>query len=192
MSNSNKLKFNFGGGPKKIEGYISVDAMGWEGITDIVWDLTNVPYEFARMNSVDEIIAIEMLEHISFRHTLQVLKEWYRILKDGGKLIIQVPDCGEMMKMYVNNEVCDCVKHKPKNDEDVKGLKDCWSCGGKARVNPERFLFAFTGAQKHSFDVHRNIFTKETMKDCLKEAGFEKVEIKNDKYNWKIIVNAYK
>jgi len=186
------MKYNFGAGPKKKEGYVSVDALEWNGLTDIVWDLTNIPYPFAKDGEADEIIAIEVLEHISFRDTLQVLKEWCRILKKGGKLVVQVPDCGKMMEMYVKKEICDCVKHKPSNEKDAKADNDCWNCQGRGKVNPTRWLFAFTGAQKHKFDVHKNIFTKEMLYDCLKMAGFKKITIKNDKYNWKLIAECYK
>jgi len=197
-----KIKYNMGAGPKRVDGFLSVDSLKWgQGLTDIIWDLTVVPYEFAEPDSADEILAIEFLEHISFRDTMKVLTEWYRILKPGGKVSIQVPDRGSMMKMYVNGEICDCVDHKqvaydyiePKDQNAFgRGKKECWNCGGKGRVNPNRWLLAFIGAQKHPFDIHRNIFTKERMEEYLKAVGFKDIKIKNDKFEWKIIANAIK
>ena len=186
MKELQKVKYNFGAGPHKIEGYKSVDVQAWKGATDIMWDLTQVPYEFAG-EQVDEIISIEFLEHISWRDTEKVLREWCRILKLGGKLRIQVPDCGKMMDMYVNDEVCDCVPHKVNRMEDFKAKSTCWTCGGKAKVNPRRWLFAFTGAQKHPWDFHRNIFTKERLEELLKKVGFRRVSFEDDIYKLVVI-----
>jgi len=184
------IKLDLGGGPRKIEGFINVDALSWNGITDIIWDLTNIPYTFVT-EPVDEIMAIEFLEHISFRDTLRVLKEWYRILKPGGKLLLQVPDCGKMMEMYVNKEICDCVPHKALERGDFKADPNCWECKGKAKVNPRRWLYSFIGAQKHfPHDLHKNIFTKEILKSYLEGARFRKIEFKDNIY--KLVVNCQK
>jgi len=183
-------KYNFGGGPRRTKGFINVDALPWNGITDIVWDLTNIPYAFVT-KPVDEIMAIEFLEHISFRDTLRVLKEWYRILRMGGKLTIQVPDGGKMMEYYVKGLVCDCVPHKVQRKKDFKADPNCWICGGKAKVNTRRWLYSFTGAQKHfPHDIHKNIFTKEILERDLRDAGFKKLKWKDNLY--KLTVVCYK
>jgi len=185
-----KICYNFGGGPKRIEGFINIDALSWNGITDIIWDLTNTPYTFVT-EPVDEIMAIEFLEHISFRDTWKVLKEWYRILRVGGKLVIQVPDCGKMMEYYVNGLVCDCVPHKVQKRGDFKADPNCWECRGKAKVNPKRWLYSFTGAQKHfPHDLHKNIFTKEILREAIESVGFKKVEFKENVN--KLVVVAFK
>lgn len=182
-------KYNLGGGPKKIKGFINVDALPWDGATDIIWDLTKVPYSFVK-EPADELIAIEVLEHISFRQADKVVGEWYHILKEGGKLTVQVPDCGKMMEAYVNGLVCDCVPHKADKLEDYKADIWCVKCKGKAVVNPTRWQFAFTGAQKHEYDIHKNIFTKDFLKNLLNLPGFKKVEFIN--HPFKLIAVAIK
>ena len=150
------MKYNLGGGPKRIDGYLNVDAHPWDVSTDVIWDLTKVPYGFVE-EPVDEIVAMELLEHLSFRETQKVLREWYSILKVGGKLSIQVPDCGKMMEYYTQGLICDCVPHKA-IDWEFSADKWCVKCSGKAKINPVRWLYAFTGAQKHEYDIHRYIF----------------------------------
>ena len=187
------IKYNMGCGPKSLEGYINVDGLEWQGNVDVVQDLINIPYAFAENDSADEIISIEVLEHIGFKHTAGVLKEWYRILKFGGKLQIQVPACDKMMEMFVNKEICECVSHKPKTDNDAKANPDCFACGGRGKVHPNRWLFAFLGAQKYGIDdIHKNIFTKGRLENVLKEAKFKDINVKYDKYNWKLIAIASK
>lgn len=183
------IKYNLGSGPKQIEGYVNVDVSAWNGVTDIVWDLLNVPYEFAK-EPVDEILAMEILEHLPFRLTIKVLKEWLRILKPGGQLSIQVPDCGKMMEYYANRLICDCVPHKAPDWDSYSADEWCIKCGGKAKVNPARWLYSFTGVQKHKDDFHKNIFTKESLQQNLLEVGFDNITFKDNPY--KLIVNCFK
>ena len=182
-------KLNIGGGPKKIEGFLNVDAMEWEGITDIVMDLTKFPWKFAS-NSIDEIIAEEFLEHIELRFIKPILDECYRILKSGGTMKIQVPDCGKAMEYYVNNQICECVPHKARSYDGYKADEKCFACGGKGMINPRRWLFSFTGAQKHEYDIHRTIFTKDMMEDALKASEFRSISFEDNIY--KIIVKVIK
>lgn len=182
-------KYNLGSGPKKEKGFLNVDALPWDGATDVIWDLTKVPYGFV-LEPIDELLAIEVLEHIGFRDVEKVVGEWYHILKDGGKLTIQVPDCGKMMLAYADGLVCGCVPHKADKLEDFKANPWCTKCNGKAIVNTKRWQYAFTGAQKHEYDIHRNFFTKGSMEKMLKYMGFQKVVFKE--HPFKIIVTAIK
>lgn len=184
-----KVKYNLGSARQRLKGFTTVDALDWDGNTDIFWNLTKTPYEFVK-EPVDEILAMEVLEHISFRDTDRVLAEWYRILKPGGKIHIQVPDCGKMMEMYVKKQVCQCVPHKAKDWDSYHADPKCWDCKGKAKVAPTRWLFSFTGAQKHQFDKHLSIFTKESLETKLRQAGFSKIEFKPNIY--KLTVTCFK
>lgn len=49
---------------------------------------------------LDEIRAIHVLEHISFRETLDVVREWSRALKLGGILWVAVPNIDKIIKAY--------------------------------------------------------------------------------------------
>ena len=146
-----------------------------------------------KQNTIDEISMVEVLEHISFRKTFEVLNECYRILKPGAKMHIGVPDCGKAMEYYVQGQVCECVPHKSvKGDSngEFKANKLCFSCGGTAKINPTRWLYSFLGAQKHPYDSHLNIFTQERLEKVLKDVGFNKMEFTEDDY--KLKVNVYK
>jgi predicted SAM-dependent methyltransferase len=184
------MKYNFGCGKKSMNGYVNVDSLNQVGNVDLVHDLTEVPYPFAKSNEAEEITSVEFLEHISFRDIDKLLAEWYRILMPGGKLKAQVPDCGKAMEYYVNKQVCDCVPHKADSVEGFKANPDCQKCQGRAKINPIRWIYTFTGAQKHEFDVHRNHFTKESMEKELKTAGFTNIVFKEHIH--KLIVEATK
>lgn len=205
------IKINIGSHNKRIKKFISLDGLDLENV-DAVGELGQAPYllkikdtelgkalkdisEFQeekwkiKDNTVDYIQSIEFLEHISFRQTYQVLKEWKRILKPNGIVEIQVPDCGKMMEMFINNEICDCIPHKVigKDFNELKADENCFACGGKGKVNPLRWIYAFIGAQKNDkYDVHRNIFTKERMEYYLKEVGFREIVFVDDIYKIKV------
>ena len=196
------MKLNLGSHSKIIKGdYLNVDALDLPNV-DIVCRLDKTPWnfyykhndvnEFPLENTVDEIVMIEVLEHISWRESVNVLRECYRILKPGGKLHIQVPDIERMIFAYENKQICECVPHKPKNVADAKAKLDCPNCEGYGVVNPMRWKMAFLGAQKHEFDAHLNIFTPESLELDIENAGFDKIDFSSDDYGWKIKVNCFK
>lgn len=179
------MKLNLGSHAKTLKGYISVDALPLPEI-DVVHNLTNFPYPWED-DSIEEIVMVEVLEHISWRDTVNVLKECYRILEPKGKIHIQVPDCGSMMEAYVNDKISIAIPHKGNEDYINQIQKDT-----RKLVHPNRWQFAFTGAQKHEFDSHLNVFTRDILDNNLRHAGFQKVVFKPDVLKWKIKLNAYK
>jgi len=54
--------------------------------------------------SVDEVLANHVIEHIGLEMTKKVLKEWERILKPGGKIVIRVPNFELYVKEWLNSE----------------------------------------------------------------------------------------
>ena len=184
------MKINLGSNNKRVDGYINVDALDLENV-DVVHDLTIFPYPF-KDNSAAEIISIEFLEHISFKYTNQVLRECYRILAPGGRLIMQVPDIGAMCSMYHLDLICDCVPRKAAQLEEFKAKPDCQNCQGKAVIHPERWRVAFSGAQKHDYDNHLAHFTKDILIKEFWLAGFNSSMIGVRPHIYKLIVEGTK
>ena len=60
-------------------------------------DIFNLPYDD---NSVDLIYASHMIEYFNRDEVKDVLNEWIRTLKPGGKLRLAVPNFSEMAIMY--------------------------------------------------------------------------------------------
>jgi len=81
------LKLNLGCGDDYKEGFVNVDKDPAIK-TDLVHDVSErMPF---KDNSVDEIQCFNILEHLS--NFVEVMFDLYRVLKEGGILIISVPE----------------------------------------------------------------------------------------------------
>ena len=91
------LYLHLGCGENHFKGYINID---WRktGATDMVCNIRKLPYS---NNSVEVIETYHAIEHLP-RHDLpKALKEWFRVLIRGGRLIIECPDFDEAVKEYI-------------------------------------------------------------------------------------------
>jgi ubiquinone/menaquinone biosynthesis C-methylase UbiE len=91
------IKLNLGCGELLIPGFINCDL--YNPKADVKCDVKSLPYED---NSVDEIYASHIIEHFDFFEALKVLQEWKRVLKVGGKLVVETPDLLGTCKEFVN------------------------------------------------------------------------------------------
>ena len=101
------LKINLGSGQKpypKEEGWVNVDISDAHGHqVDVLVDVTEkLPFED---NSADIIVAEHILEHIYLHKQEGALREWHRILKPGGKLVITVPNQRELARAYLEGRI---------------------------------------------------------------------------------------
>ncbi len=87
------VAFDFGCGDLPAKGAIGVDYVENEWI-DIVLDLEKTPYTDIPSNCAKLIIASHIVEHIKPWLFIDVMNEWWRILKKGGQLVISTPYAG--------------------------------------------------------------------------------------------------
>ncbi len=85
------MKLNLGCGNKSYEGFINVDKYP-TSTSHVVFDLETTPWPWED-NSVEEIRLIHALEHIGRDSDtyLGIIKELYRICKNGAAVVIHVP-----------------------------------------------------------------------------------------------------
>jgi len=87
------MKIDIGSGDKRYEGYTPWD---WS----LEGDARVLPYED---NSLEEIKASHVLEHIPRHQVNETLRHWVSKLKPGGILRIAVPDFDEIMRMAIDD-----------------------------------------------------------------------------------------
>lgn len=92
------MKVHLGCGDKYWPGFVNVD-----GFTDcdIQSDIKKLPF---KDGEVSEIHLIHAFEHIHRMECDEALSEWKRVLKSGGKLVIEVPCMDKIAQLIVNGE----------------------------------------------------------------------------------------
>lgn len=91
------MKLHLGCGTKKLEGWINIDSVP-ECRPDVVHDITK-PLPYADQ-SAEDLLAEDLLEHFDKYVRYLVFYEWTRVLKVGGKIILQVPDFKTILLRY--------------------------------------------------------------------------------------------
>lgn len=138
-----EIKLNLGGRDSRIPGFLNVDLYESPN-TDVVTDCADLhTFETA---SVAEIYASNILEHFSHRKTLDVLKEWKRVLVPRGTLWLSVPDFDEVVRLYAQMGFVDYLRN---------------------------LLY---GEQEYPLAFHYTIFTYPTLAAICCEAGFSDIK----------------
>lgn len=90
------MKVNVGSGSKSIVGYVNVDIQS--KAADLHADCKALPFS---NNSLDEIISFHLIEHMDRRDAEVAISHWYKLLKSGGRVIIECPDIKEVVRRYL-------------------------------------------------------------------------------------------
>lgn len=91
-------KLHLGSGSKHFDDYINVDVSKNPAV-DVLMDASTLPF---RDGSVEEIVAYDVIEHLSREKFESGIKEWHRALKHGGSLIIESPDIEVLCRDFLN------------------------------------------------------------------------------------------
>lgn len=126
------MKLNIGGGTER-DGWINVDRKEGQEAYPLSYET----------DSVDEILASHILEHFGRYETADVIAEWVRVLKPGGRIRIAVPDLVA---------TCEAIaKEQP-------------LCG----LDPLCVLY---GGQTDSNDYHKTGFNADGLAYLMQQAG---------------------
>lgn len=91
-----EVKLNLGCGNDILEGYINCDLYNPKAQRKCNVELLPFPDEFA-----DEIFASHIIEHFDYYKAKEVIREWKRVLKPGGKMVVETPDFLESCKKFI-------------------------------------------------------------------------------------------
>jgi SAM-dependent methyltransferase len=162
--------YNLGCGTKKWDAWINVDL--YSDISDIKCDLRKL--EIAS-DSADAVAAIHVLEHFYEWEVADLLTEWKRVLKPGGKMILELP-CMDKVFAYVTNCVANREPLQPfmtlnalYGDPKYKNEAMCHHWGW-FQV-PLRQMLESVGMQRVEFFEPRYHFPFRDMRiECYKES----------------------
>lgn len=129
---------------------------------DLVADVTNL--HMLPAGYYNEILASDILEHIGRPQTLNVLKEWNRVLRIGGELKIQTVDVIGLVQLL-------------QKETDYTRQNELLQC--------------LYGTQHYPGDWHYAGFTKDFITQLLQKAGFHIANI-SSKDHWLFVISAIK
>jgi len=142
------LRLNVGCGKKRMVGFVGVDLYPTPA-ADVVAPAHALPYADSQ---VDEIFSSHLIEHLTNSQLGETLREWYRVLKPGGKLTIICPDFEVRL--------------------------ECWLQGGFEYRWGRGFNSIF-GLQEREGMAHRNGFTVRRLHSLLPQFGFRVIALRH-------------
>ena len=100
---TNTVKLNLGCGDKILQGYINVDVASERAGNkpDVICDVRKLD-KFCD-NYADEIMAVHVIEHFWRWEVVEILREWVRVLKPGGKMILECPNLKSACEEFLKN-----------------------------------------------------------------------------------------
>ena len=157
------IKLNLGCGDKILQGYINVDVASERAgkKPDVVSDIRKLTFDD---NYADEILSVHVIEHFWRWEVYDTLKEWIRVLKPGGKLVIECPNLQSACEEFLKSPE---IKSRPDD-------------------NGQRTMWVFYGDPKWQdpLMVHRWGYTPYSLISLLKETGL--VNIKQEPAQFKL------
>lgn len=147
------MKINFGCGKRVLPGFYNIDAVPRGQDLDLIYAMEfnsrnelvrKMPIEAGRANYLQ---AMHVIEHFYRWEAPLVLAEFKRVLKDGGQLVLELPDLEKACRNF------------------LKGEKD------------QMCMWPLYGDPGHEdpYMCHRWGYSPQSMKMMLKEAGFRNI-----------------
>lgn len=99
------LKLNVGSGQRKFgEGWINVDCQDkWS--PDVVADGAHMP--MFEDGSADTVVLNHVYEHFNLGEADGLVRECYRILAPGGRLVVTIPDLRALVRGWITGRIDD-------------------------------------------------------------------------------------
>ena len=170
------VRLHLGCGSVKLSGWINVDGDYMSHDQEVAIHNITQPFPVAE-NSVDQILTVHVIEHLSRQYTMPMFREFYRICRPGGSVAMEWPDLLKMCQEVVNNPDCFWTTDKRLTKRTLSGIY-----GDSARY-PDPVM------------LHKWGYSAESMSRLLLEAGFTRTAVEPNQFGKSSIdsrVVAYK
>lgn len=132
-------------------------------------------------DSVDEIMAKGMIEHLTYHEVILSLSEWRRVLKPGGFFTGEVPDVEEYLREYFKMKAAPETAGGAGHDAGAEGEPD----DREACIGLDRWLRrVLWGWQRWPGDEHRSGWNEKLFAYYIKRYFSEKYEIRRMAYSF--------
>lgn len=126
--------------------------------------------------SVEEIRAVDVLEHVGYRHTDAALAEWARVLAPGGLMYVQVPDAELIMRWFVECPLV-LVERLPAGLPQTALMGAAWRILG----GQDDDLQAHDG-EDWTLNAHYSLWDRTSLVEALHRAGFDVVSLETNEH----------
>lgn len=156
---SDDIKLLLGCGRRRKAGWVNID-IDPKNKPDIVANISKLNH--FKNETVSIIDSYHVFEHLFLNEANKAVREWYRILKKGGDLYIELPNLARCAEVILTS----------KNPREIE-LAMMGIYGFDKRV-----IFP-NGEDKEPvfFQVHKYGWTPETITNLLKGAGFKNIKM---------------
>jgi SAM-dependent methyltransferase len=150
------VRINLGCGDKLLPGYINVDAASSrQGIKpDVLCDIRRL--NVFKSNCADIILAVHVIEHFYAWEAIPLLQEWKRVMKPGGKIVLECPNLLSACQMILANP-------KQASDPGTEGRFGMWPLYGDPQWQDPLMC-------------HRWAYTPKSLQLVCQRAGFVEVQ----------------
>lgn len=168
-----ELKLHLGCGSNRLNDYCNIDMVK-TGATDIVDNIATL--EQFSPDSIAHILTEHVLEHLSFKDSMDALERWFELLAPGAHLTLETPDmietCGEFYRVGsdLSHMPDDLLSRYPRLGQ----LKTSGNWGIYTDWGRMRNIF---GSQKDSGQYHKSGWCKERLFEVCTAIGYVDIAI---------------
>jgi len=157
---------HFGCDDIRVPGWLNVDVAGSDCDVDLAGG--SLPW----MDSVvDAAVGEHVIEHLDLKsELLPLLREFKRVLKEGGELWVSCPDIDKLCHSYVDNTMKELIDDRERRSQLHWSYH--WTLDGETGLNdtpPSQMINSIF----YQNGQHRNLFDHELLDWTLRLAGFE-------------------
>ncbi len=143
-----KMRVEVGSGGSPMPGYIHCDLCASPHV-ELVCTASAIPFKH---ESIDEIYARHVLEHLTLQEAKLALMNWRGALRSGGRVDINVPDLKKTIRQLGKRGYSPYLNARVSNRDHAMG--------------------SIYGWQNNDRDLHKWGYTHESLSQILREAGF--------------------
>lgn len=203
--NKSEIKLNIGCGGRPLPGYINIDTDDLEALKtrypqqqfpDNIkiyhYDIFNLPFTD---ETVAEVKADSLIEHLSFIEEPKFFYEIKRVLRPGGIFEFSTTNFEEIVKLWLAAK--DDWKDFYRNDNEAISKQHWFGQYSYSTENRWGYITAMIfGSQNGKGQFHKNCYSIPKIRAILKRLEFQELEI--SQFRWKgdrdpmILVRAMK
>lgn len=120
------MKINVGSGDQPLTGYHNIDLLSLPGVDEVCNGTQILDRHIEWAGTIEEIVCYHTLEHFTKQETIDAITQWYKLLKKGGKIAIEVPDLELLCTLIANGDKTELTKAYIFGPQDRPGQNHLW------------------------------------------------------------------